>query len=150
MAALREACRDAHALVMAAAVADYSPADPATHKIKREHADELTVRLVQNADIIASIDEPGLLKVAFAAETDDLLANAARKMRAKGARLIVANDVTATDAGFAVDTNRVTILDDEGGSEELPLMSKYEVGMRVLDRVAALLREGRSEPAAAR
>lgn len=141
--AVREACRNADALIMAAAVADYRPAGSATHKIKREGADRLTIELVQNADIIASIDEPRLIKVAFAAETDDLLANAARKLRAKGARLMVANDVSATDAGFAVDTNRVAILDDRGGQEDLPLLSKYDVGMRILDRVGELLREVR-------
>lgn len=142
-AAVQHACRGADVLVMAAAVADYRPLTPADHKIKRERAQELTIELTQNADIIASIDEPGLVKVAFAAETDDLMANAARKLKAKGARLLVANDVTATDAGFAVDTNRVTILDDRGGAAELALMSKYDVGMRLFDRVAELLAEAR-------
>jgi phosphopantothenoylcysteine decarboxylase/phosphopantothenate--cysteine ligase len=142
-AAVRDACRDADALVMAAAVADYRPTRTAEHKMKREAAPQLTVELAENADIIASIDEPGLIKVAFAAETEDLVANAERKLKKKGARLMVANDVSASDAGFAVDTNRVSILDDGGGREDLPLMSKYDVGMRVLDRVAALLREAR-------
>lgn len=142
-AAVQAACRGADVLVMAAAVADYRPVAPADHKIKRERAGDVTIELTQNADIIASVDEPGLVKVAFAAETDDLMANAARKLAAKGARLLVANDVTAPDAGFGVDTNRVTILDDRGGADELTLMSKYDVGMRLLDRVAELLAETR-------
>lgn len=142
-AALRDACPGAAALVMAAAVADYRPAHAAEQKIKRAGASQLTIELVENIDIIASIDEPGLIKVAFAAETEDLLANAEQKLKKKGARLLVANDVSASDAGFAVDTNRVTILDDAGGRQELPLMSKYDVGMRVLDRVSELLRGAR-------
>ncbi len=124
---------------MAGAVADYSPVDPADRKIKRgDTGSELTIELQENADIIASLQSPAI-KVAFAAETDDLIENAARKLQAKGARLIVANDVTASDAGFAVDTNRVTILDDQGNREDLPLMSKYDVSMRVLDRAVPLL-----------
>ncbi|MEX2230334.1 MAG: bifunctional phosphopantothenoylcysteine decarboxylase/phosphopantothenate--cysteine ligase CoaBC [Dehalococcoidia bacterium] len=142
-AAVKQAARGADVLIMAAAVADYRPVNAADHKIKRERAGDITIELTQNADIIASIDEPRLLKVAFAAETDDLLENAARKLKQKGARLMVANDVTAPDAGFAVDTNRVTILDDRGRADELTLMSKYDVGMRVLDRVAELLDEAR-------
>jgi phosphopantothenoylcysteine decarboxylase/phosphopantothenate--cysteine ligase len=80
-----------------------------------------------------------LVKVGFAAESHDLLANARRKIADKGLDLIVANDITAGDAGFSVDTNRVVILDPEGGQDELPLMSKYEAAWRILDRVAALL-----------
>ena len=143
-AALTEACDPVRAaaevVLMAGAVADYSPADPAERKIKRgdRGGDPLIIELAENADIIANLDSPAI-KVAFAAETDDLIENAAHKLRAKGARLIVANDVTATDAGFGVDTNRVTILDDTGQREDLPLMSKYDVAMRVLDRVAQLL-----------
>jgi phosphopantothenoylcysteine decarboxylase/phosphopantothenate--cysteine ligase len=129
----------AELVLMAGAVADYSPAAPAARKIKRGDAgQQLTIELTENADIIASLQSPAI-KVAFAAETDDLIENAALKLQAKGARLIVANDVTAEDAGFAVDTNRVTILDDQGGREDLPLMSKYDVAMRVLDRAVALL-----------
>jgi len=143
-AALTEACDPARGgaevVLMAGAVADYSPADPAERKIKRgdRGGDPLIIELTENADIIANLDSPAI-KVAFAAETDDLIENAAHKLQAKGARLIVANDVTATDAGFGVDTNRVTFLDDAGQREDLPLMSKYDVAMRVLDRVAQLL-----------
>ena len=79
------------------------------------------------------------MKVAFAAETDDLEENAARKLIEKDAQLIVANDVSAPNVGFAVDTNRVVLLDREGGRDELPLLSKYDCGSRILDRVVALL-----------
>jgi phosphopantothenoylcysteine decarboxylase/phosphopantothenate--cysteine ligase len=143
-AALASACDPAgggaELVLMAGAVADYSPVAAADRKIKRgdQDSERMTIELAENADIIASLDSPAV-KVAFAAETDDLVENAARKLQAKGARLIVANDVSATDAGFAVDTNRVTILDDRGTREDLPLMSKYDVAMRVLDRAVALL-----------
>ncbi|MEX1021732.1 MAG: bifunctional phosphopantothenoylcysteine decarboxylase/phosphopantothenate--cysteine ligase CoaBC, partial [Dehalococcoidia bacterium] len=106
-------CAQADALVMAGAVADYRPSQASAKKIKRGDAGDISVDLVENPDVIASVPVDngrpgGLVKVAFAAETDDLLANARRKLAKKGARFIVANDVTATDAGFAVDDNRVT------------------------------------------
>ena len=139
LAAVQDECERADVLVMAAAVSDYRPAEAAEHKIKRADASELNVRLEQNPDIVATVSGD-FVKVAFAAETEDLLENARRKLEQKGAHLIVANDVTAPDAGFAVDTNRVTILDRDGGAEQLPLLSKYNVASRVLDRVVSLLR----------
>lgn len=140
-------CADADGLIMAGAVADYRPASSSDHKIKRETAGDISIDLLENPDVIASVPTDnarpgGLVKVAFAAETDDLLANAQRKLAKKGARFVVANDVTATDAGFGVDDNRVTILDDEGGQTEYPLMSKYAVGHAILDRLKGYL-EGR-------
>jgi phosphopantothenoylcysteine decarboxylase/phosphopantothenate--cysteine ligase len=77
--------------------------------------------------------------VGFAAESQKLIENAQRKLEEKGLDLIVANDITAEDAGFAVDTNRVTLLDRDGGSEELPLMTKAAVAEEVLQRVVELL-----------
>ena len=127
------------ALIMAAAVADYRPLEAAAQKQKRGGRETWGIDLVRNPDIIASVDVDGLIKVAFAAETQDLVNNAAKKLVEKNAHLIVANDVSATDAGFAVDTNRITILDRDGGREDLPLMSKYDCGVRILDRVQDLL-----------
>jgi len=96
--------------------------------------------LVRTPDILAEVgSRPGLVKVGFAAESHDLLSNARQKIADKQLDLIVANDITASDAGFAADTNRVVILDPDGGQEELPLMSKYEVAWHILDRVATLL-----------
>ena len=127
------------ALIMAAAVADYRPLEAAAEKQKRGGRETWGIDLVRNPDIIASVTVDGLIKVAFAAETQDLVDNAAKKLVEKNAHLIVANDVSATDAGFAVDNNRITILDRAGGHEELPLMSKYDCGVRILDRVQELL-----------
>ena len=136
--AVQRECEQASALVMAAAVADYRPAAEAEQKLKRAGVAERSLELVENPDIIASVTGE-LVKIAFAAETENLLANAKAKLDSKRAQLIVANDVTAADAGFGVDTNRVTLLDPDGGVEELPLMSKYDVAVRVLDRLAALI-----------
>jgi phosphopantothenoylcysteine decarboxylase/phosphopantothenate--cysteine ligase len=139
--AVQDACTDADALIMAAAVADYRPTEAAAQKLKKVDGHlGRSIDLVETTDIIASIQGERLVKVAFAAETQDLLANAQKKLASKGAKFVVANDVTATDAGFGVDTNRVTILDAAGGRETLPLMLKYDVAWRVLDRVADLLR----------
>lgn len=138
LAALETECATARVVVMAGAVSDYRPAEVSEQKIKRSKVPQLSVELVENPDLIASVSG-NFVKVAFAAETENLLANAAAKLEQKGAQLIVANDITAPDAGFGVDTNRVTILDRDGGAEELPLMSKYEVAERLLDRVTPLL-----------
>ena len=138
---------ECHALIMAAAVADFRPSQAATEKQKRGERETWSIELEQNPDIIASVAAAGLVKVAFAAETQDLVDNAAKKLVAKNADLIVANDVSAPDAGFGVDTNRITILDRDGGREDLPLLSKYDCGARILDRVATLL-EGRRGAAA--
>jgi phosphopantothenoylcysteine decarboxylase/phosphopantothenate--cysteine ligase len=81
--------------------------------------------------------------VGFAAETQDFLENAQKKLLEKGLDLNVVNDVSASDAGFAVDTNRVTILDREGGREDVPLMSKYDVAQRILDRLVPILDQRR-------
>jgi phosphopantothenoylcysteine decarboxylase/phosphopantothenate--cysteine ligase len=116
--------------------------EPVGQKIKREGRDGLTLSLAQTPDILAEVGRPaGLVKVGFAAESQDLLENAAAKLEAKDLDLIVANDITATDAGFAVDTNRVTMLDRKGQKEDLPLLTKYEVGCRILARAAELIEE---------
>lgn len=135
--ALRAETSGADALIMAAAPADFRPAESAAHKIKRG-ADNLAVELVPNEDIIAGLNGE-FVKVGFAAETQDMHENARTKVLRKGLDLIVANDVTVAGAGFATDTNLVTIMDADGNCEELPLLSKYEVSLRILGRVVGLL-----------
>ena len=141
--AVQDAARSADALVMAAAVADYRPAAPSSHKMKKEAASELAIDLERTTDIIASVPS-GIVKAAFAAESDDLLGNARAKLRSKGADLVVANDITIPNAGFGSDTNKVWLL-DENSELELPLMPKYDVAMAILDRIAALLHERRPQ-----
>ena len=95
----------------------------------------MTLEMVENPDVIASIDAEHLLKVGFAAETDDLIANAQAKIEKKGLAFIAANDVSQSDAGFQVDTNRVILLDASGEAERLPLLHKYDVGVAILERL---------------
>jgi len=128
----------ADALIMAAAVADYRPATTAPQKIKKD-AEELTVPLTRTLDILETA-KGNFVKVGFSAESQDLVANAKAKLRRKGLDLMVANDITDPDSGFGVDTNRVTLIDRELRVEELPLLTKYEVSQRILDRVRDLFR----------
>lgn len=131
-------------LVMAAAVADFRPAGAAFQKIKKGAAG-MDLRLERTADILAEVAQererhgrPALV-VGFAAETQDLLENARAKLEAKRLDLIVANDVSAPDSGFGVDTNRVVLLDRAGGVEPLPLLSKEDVAARIWERLAVWL-----------
>lgn len=137
--AVASACEDADAVVMAAAPSDFRPAEAAAHKIKR--TGDITIRLTPNPDIIASLPGDRLIKVGFAAESEDVLENAEAKVKRKGLAFIVANDVTAPGAGFGVDTNQVVFVEASGRREHLPLLPKTEVAHRILDRVAELLRE---------
>lgn len=134
--AVLAACERADALIMAAAVSDYRPAEREDRKVKKG-PERKSIELERNADFLLEVKGP-VIKVGFAAETDDLLANAANKLKEKGLQLIVANDVSAPGSGFATDTNEVTIIDASGGQESLALMPKYDVSLRILDRVAAL------------
>jgi len=137
-AAVVEATSQADALIMVAAVADYQPKRVAKEKIKKEKAQGLTLELVRTPDILAEV-KGSLLKVGFAAESGDIVANARRKLEAKQLDIIVANDITAADSGFDVDTNKVTLISREGKVEDLPLLTKRGVADRVLDRVVGLL-----------
>jgi len=142
--AVLTACQQADLLLMAAAVGDYRPATVAPHKIKKGEGD-LVLRLERTPDILSAVAAQraatGLPRVVvgFAAESQDLIENARTKLARKNLDLIVANDITAPDAGFAAETNRVVVLDREGGAEELPLMSKTGVAEVILDRAAGLL-----------
>ncbi len=138
--AVLAACLDADALLMAAAVADFRPDQAARQKIKKQRGLP-TLTLEPTPDILAAVasqrQESGrpLMVVGFAAETEDLIENARAKLQAKALDLIVANDVGASDAGFEVDTNRVTLIAADGEAEHLPLLSKAEVAERVVGRV---------------
>jgi phosphopantothenoylcysteine decarboxylase/phosphopantothenate--cysteine ligase len=127
----------ADALIMAAAVADYRPKNAAKEKIKKGKAG-LTLELECTADILGSV-KGNFIKVGFAAESSNLLANARQKLQQKDLDLIVANDITASDSGFVADTNQVTIIDRTGKIDSLPLLPKREVADKVLDRVGELL-----------
>lgn len=129
--------------IFAAAVADFRPVDRATEKIKRARTGpELSVSLTANPDIAAlagAARRDGTVSVGFALETSDLVANAQRKLEAKGFDLIVANAPNGVDSGFDVDTNRATLITREAEPEPLPLLSKADLAEILLDRVEALL-----------
>jgi len=137
-------------LFMAAAVADYRPARRATSKVKKGEA-ELTLSLTRTPDILESVTmergtlgKPGLV-VGFAAETDDLIENAQEKLARKRLDLIVANDVTARDSGFEVETNRVVLIKPDGVIDRWPLLDKAEVAERILKLVAEMWEEKRDQ-----
>jgi phosphopantothenoylcysteine decarboxylase/phosphopantothenate--cysteine ligase len=136
--AVAKAVKQASALIMAAAVADYQPRRPAKSKIKKE-SPGLNLELTRTPDILGAVTG-SFLKVGFAAESEDLVANARKKLAQKGLDFIVANDITNPESSFNADTNKVTIIDKEGKAESLPLMSKREVAERILDRVVRLLK----------
>ena len=132
-------------VVMAAAVADYRPVQAAAQKIKKNDS-ALTLELEPTSDILATAGrKKGThVLVGFAAETENVVANARKKLQSKNADLIVANDVSATDAGFDVDTNRVTLV-SALETVELPLLSKRQAADRILE-AAISLRELRVSP----
>ena len=136
--AVRKAVTKADALIMAAAVADYRPKKVSKSKIKRERASSLTLELERTPDIIGEV-KGKFLRVGFAAESEDLVANAKRKLKAKELDLIVANDITSKVSGIGADTNEVVIIDRKGIIEELPLLPKREVADRIMDKVARFL-----------
>lgn len=142
-----QACVKADALLMAAAVADFHPKKTQSQKIKRQEGVPQVV-LEPTADILAEVmkakqkhDFPKRI-IGFAAESSDLVENARKKLEQKGVDLIVANDISAEDAGFSVDSNRVTILSAVGEVTALELMPKTEVAEQVLDRLEALFESG--------
>jgi phosphopantothenoylcysteine decarboxylase/phosphopantothenate--cysteine ligase len=144
--AVMDAISQADALLMAAAVADFRPAAPASEKIKKEKGLP-EIRLENTPDILKAVAEVKAetsfprVTVGFAAESRNLLDNARAKLESKKMNLIAANDISAEDAGFSVDTNRITLLDASGGVESLPLMSKDQVAQVVIQRVTAMLQE---------
>lgn len=135
---------ESDALIMAAAVADFRPKNQAKDKIKKEGGIP-QIELEATDDILKTVagarsgEARPRVVVGFAAESRDLLENAAYKLQSKGLDFIAANDISADDAGFAVETNRVTLLFADGRQEGLPLMSKSEVAEAILVRVAKLL-----------
>ncbi len=135
--AVARALPHADILVMAAAPSDFRPVTVSGSKIKKSGAPE-AIALAPTPDILhdtMSARRPGAIIVGFALETDDVLANGASKLSAKGLDLIVVNDAREAGAGFEGDTNRVTFLSRDGASEPLPLLSKREVADAILDRV---------------
>jgi phosphopantothenoylcysteine decarboxylase/phosphopantothenate--cysteine ligase len=153
--AVHSAIRDADVLVMSAAVADFRPAAPAAQKIKKGtgeasgNGEGFLLQLVRNPDILGELAEQfheqventqrRLVRVGFAAETHDLIANAQSKLAAKRLDLLVANDVSRADSGFGTDTNKVLIFHANGTVEDLAVMPKTDVAAAIWDRIVSLL-----------
>lgn len=144
LSAVLETVSDAEALIMAAAVADYRPENPATKKLSKEQGIP-QIQLTLTPDILGAVAQlrahSGLprMVIGFAAESSDLIEHARQKLTRKKLDLIVANDITAADAGFGTDTNRVTILDPMGNVQNYPLMTKDEVADVILQKLVSLL-----------
>jgi phosphopantothenoylcysteine decarboxylase/phosphopantothenate--cysteine ligase len=152
--ALANAAKGADAIVMTAAVADYRPAREAKEKLKRgELGAKTTIELVANPDVLAELGKErkgrAPLLVGFAAETEKVIENARKKLAQKKCDLIVANDVSEPNAGFAVDTNHVQLVD---GDEvvDVPPAPKSEVAHRILDKIVGMLGEPAPRAAAAK
>ncbi len=143
--AVLEHTSTADALIMAAAVADFRPVERAAQKIKKGQSELQVIPLEATADILLEVADMKSrlgypkITVGFAAESQALLENARAKLQEKQLDLIVANDITAKDAGFAVETNRVTIIAADGETEALPLMDKSDVADRIIARVVEML-----------
>jgi phosphopantothenoylcysteine decarboxylase/phosphopantothenate--cysteine ligase len=144
LSAVQSVTRQADVLLMAAAVADFRPAEFASQKIKKTKSTP-TLELDPTDDILLEIGKQKQttgfphLTIGFAAESENLLANAEQKLKAKRLDMIAANDISATDAGFSVDTNRVTLLFPDGSQESLPLMDKADLAAEILQKVVNML-----------
>ncbi len=136
--AVQKAVAKADALIMAAAVADYRPVRASESKIKRQQVSELILELERTPDILGQV-KGDFLRVGFAAESENLVANAKEKLHKKKLDLVVGNDITAAGSGIGADTNQVVIINREDKVEKLPLLPKREVADRILDKVVELL-----------
>jgi phosphopantothenoylcysteine decarboxylase/phosphopantothenate--cysteine ligase len=142
-AAVNSHANSADAVIMAAAVADFTPEAPAKNKIKKAAAKkQFSLELTGTPDILLSLGQKkkkGTLLVGFALETQDELRNAQEKLKKKNLDFIVLNSLNDTGAGFGSDTNVVTIVDRKGRAEKLPLMSKFDVANEILNRIQKLM-----------
>ena len=125
---------DGDLLIMAAAISDFTPVDVADQKIKKKGEGSMSLELTMVEDFMPLAHGKNLVKVAFAAETSNLEANAQAKAIPKGAAFVVANNVKEPGSGFGTDTNKVTFVDPDGNTEPQPLMNKLDVGHAILDR----------------
>ena len=146
--AVLENCKDADVICMAAAVSDYRPSMTLTEKIKKE-GNKLILPLETTDDILLELskyrkenDNP-VVVVGFAAESEKLIENAKSKLKSKDLDFIVANDITAKNAGFGSETNQVTFLFPDGHQDKLPMLTKYEVGEQIIQKVYEILEKNK-------
>ncbi len=143
---LKERFSQADILIMAAAVADYRPVETVGHKIKKKDGDpHLTITLTETIDIlknIAKMKQNGQYVVGFAAETNDLLENANRKLASKNADMIIANSVAGDMGAFGSDQNQVTILQKDQTPIKLARQSKAKIANEIIELISAKLKSG--------
>ena len=126
-----------HIIIMAAAVADYKVKNISKEKIKKDKMD--SIQLEKNPDILKSIDGSKITKIGFAAESENLLLNAKKKLSSKDCKIIVANDITLEGSGFGSENNKAVLIDNDG-EETFPLMSKNELAHKILDRAKKFIK----------
>ncbi len=142
LSACQEVFPDVDVAVMCAAVADYAPAHPQDHKIKREHQDVPTIELIKNPDIAATLGKEkrqSQVLVGFALETDNEFSNATEKLQRKNLDMIVLNSMRDKGAGFGTDTNKVSIFDRSGNRIDFPLKSKKDVATDIVNEIVSRL-----------
>ena len=147
LTAVRYAFKKADALIMSAAVSDFSPTFISKEKVKRG-GEEILLKLKSTIDILKEMgkNKKEKILVGFSLETEDEIKNAKKKLSEKNLDLIVVNNPNVPGAGFEVDTNQVTLIDKRGKIEKLPLLSKKEVASKILDKVSLLLRKKKGVP----
>lgn len=142
LSACQDVFPDVDVAVMCAAVADYAPAHPQDHKIKREHQDVPTIELIKNPDIAATLGKEKKqtqVLVGFALETDNEFSNATEKLQRKNLDMIVLNSMRDKGAGFGTDTNKVSIFDRSGNRIDFPLKSKKDVATDIVNEIVSRL-----------
>ena len=132
--------RNSDIFIATAAVADYRPSSPAREKIKKKD-DTLSIHLTKNPDIVAAVAQlsPKPFTIGFAAETQNLINYAEKKISQKNLDMIIANDVSGTDKGFGAEDNEVFIIDKNGDSQKLRLESKIKIARKIIDRIINLI-----------
>lgn len=135
-----DAAADAHAVIKAAAVSDFAPKDCVTYKVKKEDGAGQSCSFVSTPDILAALgkEKKDRILIGFAAETEDVIKNGRTKLERKNLDMLVANDISAPDSGFAVTTNQVHFITRNADPQALPLMSKSDVAWHILDKLTEL------------
>ena len=133
-------CTDADILIMAAAVSDWTPVNINDQKMKKGEEDSLEIKLVKTPDILARLStHNNLIKVGFAAETENLVSNAQKKLVEKKLDIVAANDVSLVDSGFESANNKIILFDNQGGEEDLGMLTKYQASTKILDKIKTII-----------
>ena len=134
-------CSDANVLIMAAAVSDWTPINTHDQKMKKGTGDSLEIKLVKTSDILAKLStSKDLIKVGFAAETENLVSNSKKKLVEKNLDLIAGNDVSLADSGFESENTKIILFDSQGGVDDLGMLTKYQASTKILDKIKTIIK----------